>query len=233
MNVINSSQVSQSFRLFSDEKLERTKHGIEVWIDRATFLEGGDDKDQRRGQNNIVREHTNITNKHSLSLHIFKHGFTFFDAISKFKDISTRNNSNKSKQIINHKCGRKSFQAVSFEKIDLEILKETNFQDLWKITHTNNNGEWVDEASRELHMKVQQVALENLEGISEEIDKDQMVGQSSIGINNVFKSNDKVEVVLGSASAPTPTSRLLSSFLPHPHHNKRQILAVSPITHLP
>ncbi|KAG4938621.1 hypothetical protein JHK86_044762 [Glycine max] len=52
--------------------------------------------------------------------------------------------------------------------------KKPNFQDLWQITHTRK-GEWVDETSKEVHMRVEEVALEKLQGINKEADKDQIV----------------------------------------------------------
>ncbi|XP_058724266.1 uncharacterized protein LOC131595804 [Vicia villosa] len=58
-----------------------------------------------------------------------------------YKAISERNKLNKTKQVMNHRCGRKSFQAVSYDARDLETQKEPNYQDLWRMTHTNSNGE--------------------------------------------------------------------------------------------
>ncbi|XP_070006480.1 uncharacterized protein [Nicotiana sylvestris] len=48
-----------------------------------------------------------------------------------FKRMSARNKINKTKQGINHICGRKSFGAISFEKRDAITGKEPNFQKLW------------------------------------------------------------------------------------------------------
>ncbi|XP_057444022.1 uncharacterized protein LOC130736194 [Lotus japonicus] len=92
-----------------------------------------------------------------------------------YKEMSARNKANKSKQVINHRCGRKSFQR------DPETQKEPNYQDLWRMTHTNNNGEWVNEASREVHMKVQETSMKMLEQADEEAEKDPI-------INGAFKS---------------------------------------------
>ncbi|WJX51086.1 hypothetical protein P8452_37313 [Trifolium repens] len=67
-----------------------------------------------------------------------------------FKEaMSERNKSNKAKQVINHICGRKSFQAISYHARDPDTGKEPNFQDLWQMTHMKNSGEWVDGASIE------------------------------------------------------------------------------------
>ncbi|XP_057445352.1 uncharacterized protein LOC130737561 [Lotus japonicus] len=60
-----------------------------------------------------------------------------------YKAMSERNRSNKAKQAINHRCGRKSFQAVSYDARDPETGKEPNYQDLWRMTHTNNSGVWI------------------------------------------------------------------------------------------
>ncbi|XP_057440453.1 uncharacterized protein LOC130735814 [Lotus japonicus] len=49
------------------------------------------------------------------------------------------------------------------------------------MTHTNNNGEWVNEASREVHMKVQETSMKMLEQADEEAEKDPI-------INGAFKS---------------------------------------------
>ncbi|WJX34180.1 hypothetical protein P8452_22314 [Trifolium repens] len=56
-----------------------------------------------------------------------------------YKVICEKNKLNKAKQVI--RCGRKSFQAVSYDAIDPETQKEPNYQDLWRMTHTNSNGE--------------------------------------------------------------------------------------------
>ncbi|KAK2376294.1 hypothetical protein QL285_077099 [Trifolium repens] len=77
--------------------------------------------------------------------------------------ISERNKLNKAKQVINHRCGRKSFQAVSYDARDPETQKEPNYQDLWRMTHTNSNGKWINDASKEVHTKVQERCSELLE----------------------------------------------------------------------
>ncbi|WJX89696.1 hypothetical protein P8452_71670 [Trifolium repens] len=69
-----------------------------------------------------------------------------------YKVISERNKLNKAKQVINHRCGRKSFQAVSYDARDPETQKEPNYQDLWRMTHTNSNGEWINDDSKEVHL---------------------------------------------------------------------------------
>ncbi|WJX12177.1 hypothetical protein P8452_02701 [Trifolium repens] len=71
-----------------------------------------------------------------------------------YKVIRERNKLNKAKQVINHRCGRYSFQAVSYDARDPETQKEPNYQDLWRMTHTNSNGEWINDASKEVHTKV-------------------------------------------------------------------------------
>ncbi|KAK2409302.1 hypothetical protein QL285_044738 [Trifolium repens] len=91
-----------------------------------------------------------------------------------YKVISERNKLNKAKQVINHRCGRKSIQAVSYDARDPETQKERNYQDLWRMTHTNSNGEWINDASKEVHTKVQERCSELMElGYMDE-DKDKL-----------------------------------------------------------
>lgn len=71
-----------------------------------------------------------------------------------FEIISMRNKVNKTKQRTNHTSGRKSFHAVSYDMRDPETGKEPDLQTLWKMTHVRVNGEWIDEASKEVNDKV-------------------------------------------------------------------------------
>ncbi|CAJ2645811.1 unnamed protein product [Trifolium pratense] len=91
--------------------------------------------------------------------------------------MSERNKSNKAKQVINHICGRKSFQAISYDARDPEIGKEPNFQDLWQMTHMKNSGEWID-GTREVYLKVQEVTSEILQDINEDVDEDQIINEA-------------------------------------------------------
>ncbi|CAN4115900.1 unnamed protein product [Withania somnifera] len=68
-----------------------------------------------------------------------------------FKRMSERNKSNKAKQEVNHICGRKSFQAVSFEARETNTGKEPNFQELWEMTHMKSNGFRISDASAEVN----------------------------------------------------------------------------------
>ncbi|CAJ2673382.1 uncharacterized protein LOC123897932 [Trifolium pratense] len=98
-----------------------------------------------------------------------------------YKAISERNKVNKAKQVIKHRCGRKSFQAVSYDARDPETQKEPNFQDLWRMTHTNSNGEWKDDASKEIHTKVEEACSELATAEHVDCDKDMLA-------NIAFKS---------------------------------------------
>ncbi|WJX25159.1 hypothetical protein P8452_14226 [Trifolium repens] len=106
-----------------------------------------------------------------------------------YKVISERNKLNKAKQVINHRCGRKSFQAVSYDARDLETQKEPNYQDLWRMTHTNSNGEWINDASKEVHTKVQERCSELLElGYMDE-DKDKLTNtafEAVVGVRSGY-----------------------------------------------
>ncbi|WJX68752.1 hypothetical protein P8452_53093 [Trifolium repens] len=106
-----------------------------------------------------------------------------------YKVISERNKLNKAKQVINHRCGRKSFQAVSYDARDPETQKEPNYQDLWRMTHTNSNGEWINDASKEVHTKVQERCSELLElGYMDE-DKDKLTNtafEAVVGVRSGY-----------------------------------------------
>ncbi|KAK2370024.1 hypothetical protein QL285_083111 [Trifolium repens] len=106
-----------------------------------------------------------------------------------YKVICERNKLNKAKQVINHRCGRKSFQAVSYDARDPETQKEPNYQDLWRMTHTNSNGEWINDASKEVHTKVQERCSELLElGYMDE-DKDKLTNtafEAVVGVRSGY-----------------------------------------------
>lgn len=91
-----------------------------------------------------------------------------------FKKMSERNKSNKAKQEVNHICGRKSFQAVSFEARDTNTGKEPNSQELWEMTHMKSNGLWVNDASAEVNDKVKEVT-EQIQEIEEGTDVDPII----------------------------------------------------------
>ncbi|KAK2394908.1 hypothetical protein QL285_056689 [Trifolium repens] len=106
-----------------------------------------------------------------------------------YKVISERNKLNKAKQVINHRCGRKSFQAMSYDARDPETQKEPNYQDLWRMTHTNSNGKWINDASKEVHTKVQERCSELLElGYMDE-DKDKLINtafEAVVGVRSGY-----------------------------------------------
>ncbi|XP_057445740.1 uncharacterized protein LOC130737896 isoform X3 [Lotus japonicus] len=64
---------------------------------------------------------------------------------------------------------------------DPETGKEPNYQDLWRMTHTNNSGVWINEASREVHVRVEEASMRMLEETDEDADEDPI-------INKAFKS---------------------------------------------
>ncbi|KAK2395419.1 hypothetical protein QL285_057158 [Trifolium repens] len=74
-----------------------------------------------------------------------------------------------------------SFQAVSYDVRDPETQKEPNYQDLWRMTHTNSNGEWINDDSKEVHTKVQEHCSELLEVGYMNEDKDKLT-------NTVFEA---------------------------------------------
>ncbi|XP_016481173.1 uncharacterized protein LOC107802229 isoform X3 [Nicotiana tabacum] len=88
----------------------------------------------------------------------------YFDSDT-FKRMSEPNRTNKAKQEINHICGRKSFQAVSFEQRNTSTGKEPNLQKLWELTHMKN-GHWINDASAELNNGVSAAFLNIISNLS-------------------------------------------------------------------
>ncbi|KAK2423159.1 hypothetical protein QL285_033630 [Trifolium repens] len=72
---------------------------------------------------------------------------------------------------------------------DPETQKEPNYQDLWRMTHTNSNGEWINDASKEVHTKVQERCSELLElGYIDE-DKDKLTNttfEAVVGVRSGY-----------------------------------------------
>ncbi|XP_054776277.1 uncharacterized protein LOC129284820 isoform X2 [Prosopis cineraria] len=58
--------------------------------------------------------------------------------------------------MLNHACGAKSFHAVSYDARDMVTGEEPDLHTLWQLTRKRASGEWVDEASKEIHDKVVQ-----------------------------------------------------------------------------
>ncbi|XP_060185240.1 uncharacterized protein LOC132614739 isoform X1 [Lycium barbarum] len=98
-----------------------------------------------------------------------------------FKRMSERNKTNKAKQELNHICGRKSFQAISFEKRDINTGKEPNLQKLWELTHTKN-GRWVNDASAELNDKLKEIVAEQIQDVEEDTDVDPIINAAFVRI---------------------------------------------------
>ncbi|RHN82113.1 putative transposase, Ptta/En/Spm, plant [Medicago truncatula] len=121
--------------------IDNTKHNRDVIIDTAKRLYRNHRCRFRKHfsqykTNEIALEHK----PDDLSDEDWKYLVDYFSS-PEFKEISYRNKSNKSKQVINHRCGRKSFQAVSYDARDPETKKEPNYKDLWRMTRTNSNGD--------------------------------------------------------------------------------------------
>ncbi|KAL3327966.1 hypothetical protein AABB24_035562 [Solanum stoloniferum] len=117
-----------------------------------------------------------------------------------FKKMSERNKSNKAKQEVNHICGRKSFQAVSFEARDTNTGKEPNFQKFWEMTLVNSNGHWVNDAFAEVNVK-EEVA-EQIQEIEEGTDVDLIANAAFMQI-----MREKAGYVRGQGSGVKPASR--------------------------
>lgn len=84
-----------------------------------------------------------------------------------FKIMSTKNKANKAKQLTNHTSGPKPFVAVSYDARDKVTGKEPDLQTLWQLTHKRANGEWVDEASKEINDKVDEQIKEKQRQLEE------------------------------------------------------------------
>ncbi|XP_025883641.2 uncharacterized protein [Solanum lycopersicum] len=99
-----------------------------------------------------------------------------------FKKMSERNKNNKAKQEVNHICGRKTFQAVSYEARNTTTGKEPNFQKLWEITHMKPNGQWVTSPSAEVNGKVKDVIAEKIQDIDKGTDVDPIINAAFVQI---------------------------------------------------
>ncbi|XP_068470231.1 uncharacterized protein [Phaseolus vulgaris] len=71
-----------------------------------------------------------------------------------FETMSAKNKANKAKQRTKHTTGSKSYQATSYDARDPVTGTEPDMQTFWQLTHTRENGEWIDEASKEINDKV-------------------------------------------------------------------------------
>ncbi|KAL3327964.1 hypothetical protein AABB24_035562 [Solanum stoloniferum] len=119
-----------------------------------------------------------------------------------FKKMSERNKSNKAKQEVNHICGRKSFQAVSFEARDTNTGKEPNFQKFWEMTLVNSNGHWVNDAFAEVNDKVKEEVAEQIQEIEEGTDVDLIANAAFMQI-----MREKAGYVRGQGLGVKPASR--------------------------
>ncbi|KAK7362097.1 hypothetical protein VNO77_04197 [Canavalia gladiata] len=103
-----------------------------------------------------------------------------------FETVSGKNKANRAKQRMNHTSGSKSFLAVSYDARDQVTGKEPNMQTLWQLTHKRANGEWVDEASKEVNDKVAEQI--NEKRCQVEDSQDQMETIEPEIINTAFKT---------------------------------------------
>ncbi|MQL85724.1 hypothetical protein Taro_018248, partial [Colocasia esculenta] len=67
--------------------------------------------------------------------------------------MSERNKVNRSKQVINHVTGRRSFKQVSWIERN-EEGEEPAAHELWRLTHKKKDGSWGSEHSREVYETV-------------------------------------------------------------------------------
>ncbi|XP_039684911.1 uncharacterized protein [Medicago truncatula] len=99
-----------------------------------------------------------------------------------FEIRSIKNKASKAKQRIHHTSGPKSFQAASFDARDPVTGKEPDLQTLWQITHKKANGEWVNEASKQIHDKVaEQINESMLENSQDEVEVMETAFKSVVG----------------------------------------------------
>ncbi|KAL1328863.1 uncharacterized protein LOC130967495 [Arachis stenosperma] len=118
-----------------------------------------------------------------------------------FKLISTVNKTNRTKMQTNHTSGQKSFHAVSYEARDPVTGKEPHLQKLWQLTHKKTNGEWVDEASKEVNDKIAEQIDKNLRELEDSQEGIETVEPEII--NNAFESVVRNKTcVLGSGGGP-------------------------------
>ncbi|MQL76995.1 hypothetical protein Taro_009405 [Colocasia esculenta] len=70
-----------------------------------------------------------------------------------FLAMSERNKVNRSKQVISHVTGRRSFKQVSWTERN-EEGEEPAAHELWRLTHQKEDGSWGSEHSREVYETV-------------------------------------------------------------------------------
>ncbi|MQL72121.1 hypothetical protein Taro_004446 [Colocasia esculenta] len=70
----------------------------------------------------------------------------------KFKAMSERNKANRSKQVISHITGRRSFKQVSWA--ERNEGGEPPAHELWRLTHQKKDGSWGSEQSRQVYETV-------------------------------------------------------------------------------
>ncbi|OIT03599.1 hypothetical protein A4A49_57400, partial [Nicotiana attenuata] len=117
------------------------------------------------------------------------------------QQLSARNKTNKEKQEMNHICGRKSFQSVSYDARDSRTGKEPNLQKLWEVTHMKS-GYWVNGASAEFNDKVTEIVAEQIQEVEEGIDVDPTVNAAFVKL-----VGEKSGYCRGQGSGVKPTSR--------------------------
>ncbi|KAL9329498.1 hypothetical protein ACSQ67_004501 [Phaseolus vulgaris] len=109
-----------------------------------------------------------------------------------FETMSAKNKANKAKQRTKHTTGSKSYQATSYDAVRFLLNRdpvtgtEPDMQTFWQLTHTRENGEWIDEASKEINDKV----AEQINEKRCQIEDSQEVGETNEEelINTAFKT---------------------------------------------
>ncbi|WMV41157.1 hypothetical protein MTR67_034542 [Solanum verrucosum] len=117
--------------------------------------------------------------------------------------MSERNKNNKAKQEVNHICGRKTFQAVSYEARDTTTGKELNFKKLWEITHMKPNGQWVTNTFAEVNDKVKDVVAKKIQEIEEGTNVDPIINVAFVQI-----MGEKSKYIHGQGSRIKSASRI-------------------------
>nr|XP_009802806.1 PREDICTED: uncharacterized protein LOC104248275 [Nicotiana sylvestris] len=102
---------------------------------------------------------------------------------------------------MNHICGIKSFQAVSFDARDSRAGKEQNLQKHWEMTHMKS-GHWVNDASAEFNDKLTEIVAEQIQEVEECTDVDPIVNHAFVKI-----VGEKSGYYRGQGSGVKPASR--------------------------
>lgn len=102
---------------------------------------------------------------------------------------------------MNHICGRKSFQAVSYDARDSRTGKEPNLQKLWEMTHMKS-GHWVNDASAKFNDKLTEIVAEQTQEVEEGTDVDPIINVAFVKL-----VGEKSGYCCGQGSGVKPASR--------------------------